>query len=157
MSPNDDARNDRELDRLARKDDRIAREASAEAQRAREVQYARPERATDPMIDRADEIRAESDARTDERQAQLAEDQRRAAEDLQSSSGSFSDATGGLDRTRARVVEGKQEAERLVDSARDLREQTRRLLEDVRASKPRIAQTGESVPPSGAEDGTAGG
>lgn len=148
MSPNDDARKDPELDRMADRDERIAREARNEAERSREAPYARPDRAPDPMIDRGDEIRAESDARTQERQASLAESEGRAAGDLQASGEAIRDASEGFDRTHERVAEGKHEVERLADSARDLREQTRRLLDDVRKSKPRIVATTADAPQS---------
>ncbi|MFL5385079.1 MAG: hypothetical protein ACJ8GN_21370 [Longimicrobiaceae bacterium] len=123
------------LGEMAERDRRLAAEAAHAAEVERPVAAGRPDH-PHPDIAAADQVRAEDDVRTFQRQEALAEQQAQAAETMEDSQRLLAENAQRLSAIHADAHERTGEVRALASDADELREQTREVAEQARDIQP---------------------
>ncbi|MFL5539632.1 MAG: hypothetical protein ACJ8J0_11605 [Longimicrobiaceae bacterium] len=126
---------DRSLGEMAERDRRLAAEAAHDAEVERPVAAGRPDH-PHPDIAAADQVRAEDDVRTFQRQEALADQQAAAAEAMEDSQRLLAENAQRLSEIHEEVHERTGEVRALASDAGELREQTREVADQARDIQP---------------------
>ena len=126
---------DRSLGEIAEHDRRLAEEAAHDAEVERPVAAGRPDH-PHPDIAAADQVRAEDDVRTFQRQEELAAQQAEAAETMEDSQRLLFENAQRLSAIHDDVHQRTGDVEALAEDAGELREQTREVAEQARDIEP---------------------
>jgi hypothetical protein len=126
---------DSTLGAMAERDRRLAAEAAHATEVERPVAAGRPDH-PHPDIAAADQVRAEDDVRTFQRQEAIAEEQARAAETMEDSQRLLAENAQRLSELHEDVHERSGEVRALASDAGELREQTREVAEQARDIQP---------------------
>jgi hypothetical protein len=126
---------DRSLGEIAEHDRRLAEDAAHAAEVERPVAAGRPDH-PHPDIAAADQVRAEDDVRTFQRQEELAAQQAEAAETMEDSQRLLFENAQRLSEVRDDVEGRTGDVRALAADAGELREQTREVADQVRDIQP---------------------
>jgi len=126
---------DRSLGEIAEQGRRLADEAAHDAEVERPVAAGRPDH-PHPDIAAADQVRAEDDVRTFQRQEELAAQQAEAAETMEDSQRLLFENAQRLSAIHDDVHQRTGDVEALAEDAGELREQTREVAEQARDIEP---------------------
>jgi small-conductance mechanosensitive channel len=126
---------DRSLSEIAEHDRRLAEAAAHDAEVERPVAAGRPDH-PHPDIAAADQVRAEDDVRTFQRQETIADQQAQAAETMEDNQRLLFENAQRITGIHDDVHQRTGEVEALAADADELREQTREVAEQARDIEP---------------------
>ena len=126
---------DRSLSEIAEHDRRLADAAAHDAEVERPIAAGRPDH-PHPDIAAADQLRAEDDVRTFERQESVAEQHAEAAEAMEDNQRLLFENAQRIAAVREDVHERTGDVRALADDAGELREQVREVAEQARDIQP---------------------
>ena len=126
---------DRSLSEIAEQDRRLADAAAHDAEVERPVAAGRPDH-PHPDIAAADQVRAEDDVRTFQRQEALAEQQAAAAEAMEDNQRQLFESAQRLESIHRDVHQRTDDVRALADDAGELRDQTRLVAQQADEIEP---------------------